>query len=81
MNKPANLSAATHEKQLDRLAEIAIRVGLNLQRGQELVMTTPLDALPLARLISDHAYKAGASLVTTLITDAEAPTISDTRAP
>ncbi len=69
MNKPANFSAAVHEKQLDRLAEIAIRVGLNLQRGQELVMTTPLDALPLARLISDHAYKAGASLVTTLITD------------
>src|SRR5690606_37950314 len=27
------------------------------------------DGLPLARLISDHAYKAGASLVTTLIAD------------
>jgi aminopeptidase len=71
MNKPANLSAAAHEQNLDRLAEIAIRVGLNLQRGQELVMTTPLDALPLARRISDHAYKAGASLVTTLINDDE----------
>jgi aminopeptidase len=60
---------SVHEVRLDRLAETAIRVGLNLAPGQELVMTAPLDALPLARLISDHAYKAGASLVTTMITD------------
>src|ERR1700677_2397368 len=32
-------------------------------------MTATLDALPLARLITEHAYKAGASLVTTLFTD------------
>ena len=61
--------AADHQTRLDRLAETAVRIGLNLARGQELVMTAPLDALPLARLISDHAYKAGASLVTTLISD------------
>lgn len=54
---------------LARLAEIAVRVGLNLQAGQELVMTAPLDALPLARLITDAAYRAGASLVTTLFSD------------
>jgi aminopeptidase len=64
MTKPS-----IHEVRLDRLAQTAICVGLNLAPGQELVMTAPLDALPLARLISDHAYKAGASLVTTLITD------------
>jgi aminopeptidase len=34
-------------------------------------MTATLDALPLARLITKHAYKAGASLVTTLYTDEE----------
>jgi len=34
-------------------------------------MTATLDAIPLARLITEHAYKAGASLVTTLFTDEE----------
>ncbi len=72
MNYPANVSkSSAGDARLDRLAETAIRVGLNLARGQELVMTTPLDGLPLARRISDHAYKAGASLVTTLINDDE----------
>jgi aminopeptidase len=70
MNVAAQMKKPSiHEVRLNRFAETAIRVGLNLARGQELVMTAPLDALPLARLISDHAYKAGASLVTTLITD------------
>jgi len=54
---------------LDRLAEVAVRVGLGLAPGQELVMTATLDSIPLARRITEHAYKAGASLVTTLFTD------------
>ena len=62
----------THEQKLDRLAEVAVRVGLGLQHGQELVMTATLDAVPLARRITEHAYRAGASLVTTLFTDEEA---------
>jgi aminopeptidase len=59
------------EKNLDRLAEIAVRAGLGLAPGQELVMTATLDAIPLARRITEHAYKAGATLVTTLFTDEE----------
>jgi aminopeptidase len=60
----------THEIRLDRLAEIAVRVGLGgFQPGQELLMTAPLEALPLARRITAHAYRAGASLVTTLLAD------------
>jgi aminopeptidase len=54
---------------LDRLAEVAVRVGLGLAPGQELVMTATLDAVPLARRITEHAYKAGATLVTTLFSD------------
>jgi aminopeptidase len=42
---------------------------VNVAQGQELVMTAPLDAVPLARLITEHAYKAGASLITTLFSD------------
>ena len=59
------------ERNLDRLADIAVRAGLGLARGQELIMTAPLDAIPLVRRITEHAYKAGASLVTTLFTDEE----------
>ena len=59
------------DRYLDRLAEVAVRVGLGIAPGQELVMTATLDAVPLARLITAHAYKAGASLVTPLFTDEE----------
>jgi aminopeptidase len=62
----------THEQNLDLLAEVAVRVGLGLRTGQELVMTASLDALPLARRITEQAYRAGASLVTTLYADDEA---------
>jgi aminopeptidase len=57
------------EKNLDHLAEVAVRVGLGLGPGQELVMTATLDAVPLTRLIIEHAYQAGASLVTTFFSD------------
>jgi len=57
------------EQNLDRLAEIAVHAGLGLAPGQELVMTATLDAIPLVRRITEHAYRAGALLVTTLFTD------------
>ena len=66
-----NLEQNAHAQKLDQLAQVAIKVGLNLQPGQQLVMTAPLDALPLARRITEQAYRAGASLVTTLFSDDE----------
>ena len=60
------------EQKLDRLAEVTVRVGLNLAKGQELVITAPLDAVPLVRRITEHAYRAGASLVSALLADDEA---------
>jgi aminopeptidase len=57
------------EQKLDRLAQVAVRSGLGLAEGQEVVMTASTDALPLARRITEHAYKAGASLVTVLFAD------------
>ena len=59
------------QQKLDRLAEVAVRVGLGLQSGQELVLTAPTDGLPLARAITAKAYKAGAKLVTVLLSDDE----------
>ena len=62
-------SPQNFETCLDRLAEVAVRIGLGLVPGQELVMTAPIEALPLARRITNAAYKAGASLVTTFYDD------------
>src|SRR5271170_4842694 len=56
---------------LDRLAEVAVKVGLRLREGQDLLLTAPAVALPLVRRIAEHAYKAGAGLVTPLFTDEE----------
>jgi aminopeptidase len=64
--KTTKFAGLSMDEKLDRLAEVAVRVGLNLRAGQELIMTAPLDALPLARKITEQAYKAGAVLVTTL---------------
>src|SRR3984885_1400323 len=74
---------------LERLAETAVKVGLRLQPGQDLFLTAPVSALPLARRIVVEAYKAGAGLVTPILSDEEitlsryrfAPDASFDRAP
>lgn len=60
---------AEFEECLDRLAKVAVHTGLGLVPGQEVVITATLDAVPLARRITEHAYKAGSPLVTVLFTD------------
>jgi aminopeptidase len=70
-----NISASIDPRKVDRLAEVAIRVGLNLQPGQDLMLTAPAAALPLVRRIAEHAYRAGAGLVTPILSD-EAVTLS-----
>ena len=66
-----NISASIDPIKLDRLAEVAVRIGLNLQPGQDLLLTAPSVALPLVRRIAEHAYKAGAGLVTPFLSDEE----------
>ena len=66
---PATFASLSFEEKLDRFAEVAVRVGLNLQAGQELLVSAPLEALPLVRRITEHAYKAGALLVTSFYSD------------
>jgi aminopeptidase len=56
---------------LDKLAEVAIKVGLQLQSGQDLVITAPVVALPLVRQITKHAYMAGAGIVSAFYSDEE----------
>ena len=69
------------KEKLNRLAEVAVHVGLGLGAGQQLVMTATLDAVPLVRLITEHAYKAGATLVTTLLGDEESTLLRYRHAP
>ncbi len=71
MGKDIMTSPAIDPAKLDRLAEVAVRVGLNLQPGQDLLMTAPAAALPLVRRIAAHAYAAGAGLVTPFLADEE----------
>jgi len=66
---PATFASLSFEEKLDRFAEVAVRVGLNLGKGQELLISAPLEALPLVRRITEHAYKAGALLVTSFYSD------------
>ena len=54
---------------LDRLAEVSIQVGLNLQKGQNLIITAPVEALPLVRRLSAEAYRRGAGIVTSMLSD------------
>jgi aminopeptidase len=64
-----NFSSPIDPVKLDRLAEVAVKVGLQLRPGQDLLLTAPSVALPLVRKIAEHAYKAGAGLVTPFLSD------------
>ena len=56
-------------EKLEKLAEVAVKVGLDLQKGQDLVITAPVAAMPLVRFITKHAYLAGGGLVTAFYND------------
>ncbi|SER88214.1 Leucyl aminopeptidase (aminopeptidase T) [Rhizobium sp. NFR03] len=71
MPAPATDTQPIDARKLEKLAEVAVRIGLGLERGQDLVITAPIAALPMVRLITKHAYLAGAGLVTTFYSDEE----------
>ncbi|MBB1249385.1 aminopeptidase [Rhizobium sp. G21] len=62
-------ASAIDPVKLEKLAEVAVKIGLDLQKGQDLVVTAPMAAAPLVREITKHAYKAGGGLVTTFYND------------
>lgn len=65
----ASMMACIDQEKLDKLAQVCVKVGLNLQEGQDLLITAPLVATPLVRLIAKHAYKQGAGVVTPFFGD------------
>jgi aminopeptidase len=57
------------EQSLERYADVAVRIGVGLQKGQRLVVRSSVEAAPFARLVVAAAYRAGARLVEMLWTD------------
>ncbi len=53
----------THDARLARLAELAVRVGANVQPGQRVEVEGLVEHAPLARAIAKAAYAAGAPYV------------------
>jgi aminopeptidase len=45
---------------LERLADLAVTVGANVQPGQIVCVHTDVERIPLARAVADRAYRAGA---------------------
>ncbi|WP_066370664.1 aminopeptidase [Neobacillus fumarioli] len=48
------------QRNLEKYAELAVKVGVNIQKGQTLVISGSLDAAEFVRLIVKKAYEAGA---------------------
>ena len=48
---------------LERYADLALKVGVNLQPGQPLLINADVAHAPLVRVIADRAWRAGASTV------------------
>ena len=57
------------EQLLANYANLAVKVGVNIQPGQRLVIRAPIDAAPLVRLIAASAYRADARYVDVLWQD------------
>jgi aminopeptidase len=49
-----------HNEHLKKYVDLLVRKGINIQKGQELVIGCPIDCAPVARLAAEEAYKAGA---------------------
>lgn len=56
---------------LEKYAELAVRVGINLKEKEGLIITGNTDTLPLGRLIMKKAYEAGAKHVEFQLNDDE----------
>lgn len=69
--QPRHIIASIDNEKLDKLAEVAVRVGLRLQAGQDLFLTAPVAALSLVRRVAEQAYKVGAGLVMPMLSDEE----------
>jgi aminopeptidase len=62
-------ASATLSQRMERYAELVVRLGVNVQPGQDVLLITDVEHLDLARRIVDQAYAAGAHRVETRFDD------------
>jgi aminopeptidase len=63
------IDTLTPEERLRRYAELAVRVGANVQQGQDVIVTGLVEHAEIARAIAREAYRAGAKHVIVLYGD------------
>nr|WP_106781189.1 aminopeptidase [Lysinibacillus timonensis] len=56
-------------EKLEQYAELAVKVGVNIQKGQYLLINTSTDALEFTRVVVKKAYEAGAGRVQVNLSD------------
>ena len=49
-----------NEIKLRKYAELAVKKGINIQKGQPLTISAPIETAYFTRLLVEEAYKAGA---------------------
>ena len=59
----------TADERLERYADLAVRVGANVQKGQEVVLVHQVEHVPIARAVARAAFRAGARRVHAEATD------------
>lgn len=68
-------------ERFEKYADLVIRVGLNLQPGQVLVIRTPVEAVELTRALTAKAYDVGCPYVDVLYSDEQLELIRFEHAP
>ncbi len=63
------MTADTFDQLLSKYADVIVHIGLNLRKGQRLLLRGNLDDAPLMRKVAEFAYKAGAVYVEPIYTD------------
>jgi len=69
------------EKNLDKYAELSVKVGVNIQPGQTLLVRSPIECAPFVRKVLVHAYKSGAKNVHIEWSDEESTLLKYLNAP
>jgi aminopeptidase len=59
----------TFEEKLEQFAELTVKVGVNIQKGQTLLINTTTDTVEFTQLVVKKAYEVGAARVTVNFSD------------
>ena len=59
----------TFQEKLEQYAELAVKIGVNIQKGQYLLINTSTETLDFTRIVVKKAYEAGAGRVHVNLTD------------